>query len=113
MGMRRRRILGECFNRLARWILDLPYRDTQAGIKGFRLNAARRIFENSSISGFGFDVELLFIAKKLGCNTTEIAADVSVHHSYKKGKLKLIKDSVIMFGNLFLIRYNNFLRRYD
>jgi hypothetical protein len=109
----RRKIMGESFNRLARLILNLPFRDTQAGLKGFRREAARAILQKTTIKGFGFDVELLFIAKRLGFRITEIAAAESSQHSYKKGKLKLMKDSVVMFCNLLLIRWKNFSRQYD
>jgi hypothetical protein len=109
----RRKLMGEGFNRLVRLILHLPFRDTQAGLKGFRREAARAILPKTSIRGFGFDVELLFIAKKAGFHITEIVAAESKQHSYKKGKLKLIKDSVIMFCNLLLIRWKNFSGHYD
>jgi hypothetical protein len=109
----RRKIMGESFNRLARLILNLPFRDTQAGLKGFRREAARAILQKTTIRGFGFDVELLFIAKKAGFRLTEIAAAESDQHSYKKGKLKLMKDSLIMFCNLLLIRWKNFRGQYD
>ncbi len=109
----RRHILGEGFNRLSRLILNLPYKDTQAGLKGFRLQAARRIFEKSGIWGFGFDVEILFLARKFGLSISEISAIESENHLYKKGKLKLMKDSVIMFFNLLLIRWKDFSGKYD
>jgi len=109
----RRHILGESFNRLARLMLNLPYRDTQAGLKGFRLDAARRIFGKTGITGFGFDVEVLFLAKKLGLSVSEIFARENEKHSYKKGKLNLLRNSVIMFFNLLLIRAKNLLGRYD
>ncbi len=109
----RRKIMGEGFNRLARLILNLPFRDTQAGLKGFRREAARAILPKTTIRGFGFDVELLFVAKKSGLSITEISAAESKQHSYKKGKLKLMRDSVIMFCNLLLIRWKNFRGQYD
>jgi len=103
----RRHILGESFNRLSRLILNLPFKDTQAGLKGFRRQAARRLFEKSRFDGFGFDVELLFLARKWGMKITELPARVNDRHSYKKGKLKLMKDSTIMFLNLLLIRWRD------
>ena len=109
----RRHIMGEAFNRLVRLILGLPYRDTQAGIKGFRLQAARRLFGKSGIEGFGCDAEILFLAKKYGMRVTEIPAHVSDDHFYKKGKLKLIRDSAIMFSELLLIRLKDLSGRYD
>ncbi len=108
----RRRVLGETFNRLARIILNLPFRDTQAGLKGFRFEAAQRIFGKSSIPGFGFDAELLFLARKFGYSISEVPVNVSDRHSYKKGKLKLMRDSVTMFFNLLLIRGRNFAGKY-
>lgn len=109
----RRHILGESFNRLARVVLNLPFKDTQAGLKGFRLEAARRIFKKLDIMGFGFDVEVLFLARKFGLSVSEIFARENEKHSYKKGKLKLMRDSIIMFFNLLLIRTRNLLGRYD
>ncbi len=109
----RRQIMGECFNCLVRRMLDLPFRDTQAGVKGFRFKAARRIFEKLAVMGFAFDVELLFLANKFGFGIAEIAAQENEKHRYKKGKLKLIKDSLIMFSHLLLIRLRNFTGSYD
>lgn len=109
----RRYILGQCFNWLVRHALGLPYQDTQAGIKGFRFDAARRILEKSGISDFCFDVELLFIARKLGYEITEIPVTVSRRHDYKKGKLKLLRDSLSMFYDLLLILCKNYSGKYD
>lgn len=108
----RRHILGESFNRLSRLILNLPFKDTQAGLKGFRLPAARRLFAKSSLSGFGFDVELLYLARKWELQVAEIPARVNDQHAYKKGKLKLIKDSSVMLLNLLQIRWRDFTGKY-
>lgn len=108
----RRHILGESYNRLSRLLLNLPFQDTQAGMKGFRLQAARRLFEKSSFDGFGFDVELLFLARRWGMSIGEIPARVDDRHSYKKGKLKLVKDSAVMFLNLLQIRWKDLTGSY-
>lgn len=109
----RRHILGEGFNRLARLLLGLPFQDTQAGVKGFRLHAARRLFEKSGITGFGCDVEILFLARKYGMRIAEVPAYVSDAHPYKKGKLRLLKDSLVMFSDLMRIRLKDLAGRYD
>ncbi len=101
-----RRILGWGFNRLARLILHLPYRDTQAGLKGFRLEAARRIFARQRLRGFAFDVEMVFLAKRLGFRISEIPARVSEEHSYKISKVRLVRDPISMFWALLAIRLN-------
>ena len=61
----KRRILGGGFNFLVRIVTGLPYRDTQAGLKGFKLDNAKKIFSKIHDSRFWFDVEVLFIAKKI------------------------------------------------
>lgn len=103
----RRQVLGWGFNRLARMVAGLPYRDTQAGLKGFRAQAAERIFSRLRITDFGFDVELLYLAHKLGFRVKEIPARVEESHSYKIAKIKLLRDSLKMFMDLVRIRYND------
>ena len=50
----------------------LPFRDTQCGFKLFQAPAAREIFRRQQLDGFGFDVEALFIARKLGLAAVEV-----------------------------------------
>ncbi|HMN41656.1 MAG TPA: glycosyltransferase [Phycisphaerales bacterium] len=107
-----RRIMGWTFNKCARAILGLPYTDTQAGLKGFRLDAARAIFARQRLGGFAFDVELVYLAKRLGYRIGEIPAYVSEAHSYKVSKVNLIKDPLRMFGALVDVRCNAILGRY-
>ncbi len=102
----RRRLMGGAFNRLVRVLLNLPYHDTQAGLKGFRAPAARAIFARQRIASFGFDAELLCIARTLGFAIGEIPARVLDDHNYKLGKVKLLKDSLLMLGDIFRIRSN-------
>jgi glycosyltransferase involved in cell wall biosynthesis len=109
----RRQILGRAFNRLARILAGLPYRDTQAGLKGFQREAARRIFAQKRIMGFGFDVELLFLAHKYKYRVAEIYAQVDTEHSYKNSKLKLLRDSLNMFADLLRIRRHDWRGDYD
>jgi len=108
----RRQVLGNGFNRLVRLFMGLPHRDTQAGLKGFRREAALRLFGRMRIGGFSFDVELLYLAKKYGYRVAEIPVRVSAAHSYKTSKLKLIRDSLRMFAGLVQIRFNDVVGRY-
>lgn len=102
----RRRVLGWAFNRLARWILHLPYPDTQAGLKGFRRHVARRLFGAQRIHGFSFDAEMLFLARRYGYRIAQVPAQVSAGHSYNTGKIRLLRDSLIMLAELVRIRYH-------
>jgi dolichyl-phosphate beta-glucosyltransferase len=108
-----RRIMGWGFNLLARMVLKLPYRDTQAGLKGFRLEAAKRIFTKQQIFDFCFDAELLFLARHLGFRIAEVPARVSESHAYRGSQVNLWRDPPKMLFSLIRIRCNSTLGRYD
>ena len=66
-----------------RAIARLPFRDTQCGFKLFTREAVRAVFPLQTIDGFGFDVEILYIARKLGFRAAEIPVvwrDVAASH---------------------------------
>ena len=63
---------GRFFNLVMRLITGLPFQDTQCGFKLFETRAAREICRRQQLDGFGFDVELLFIARRLGYRAIEI-----------------------------------------
>jgi len=46
--------------------------DTQCGFKGFKRDVAKDVFKRQTINGFGFDVELLYIARRLGYSIKEV-----------------------------------------
>ncbi len=107
-----RRLLGWSFNQLVRVGMSLPFRDTQAGLKGFRLAAAREIFPRVRLRGFAFDVEALFIARHLGYTITEIPARVARAHRKKASNVNLAVEPLKMAGDLLRVRWNWLLRRY-
>ena len=108
-----RRILGRGFNILSRILLGLNYLDMQAGLKGFKKDAARKIFARQKIDGFAFDVELIFLAKKNHLSIGQIPAKITNPESYKDSKVKLFKDSLKMFYSLVKIRMYSLTRKYD
>lgn len=63
---------GRLFNVVMRAITGLPFRDTQCGFKLFEAGAARDVFRRQVLDGFGFDVEVLALARKLGYAAVEI-----------------------------------------
>lgn len=107
-----RKIAGKIFNFLSRVILDLPYSDMQAGIKGFRKAAAKDLFSHQELFGFSFDVELIYLARKWGYSIGEIPAKVSDAHQRKLSKVNLLQDSIKMLLDLLKIRFNDQLGRY-
>src|SRR5260370_35650633 len=68
-----RELAGIIFNRIVRVILRLPFVDTQCGFKAFRRENCKIIFEQQTIERFGFDPELLYLARHHGLRTAEVA----------------------------------------
>jgi dolichyl-phosphate beta-glucosyltransferase len=107
-----RKIAGKVFNFLSRKILNLQYSDMQAGLKGFRRSAAKKLFSQQTLAGFSFDVELIYLAKQGGYAIAEIPAKVSQKHQKKLSKVNLLHDSIKMLLDLLKIRLNDQLGRY-
>jgi len=104
-----RQLSGKTFSLLVRMLLLPGIKDTQCGFKLFRAAAARRISKIQTIFRFCFDVEMLYIAKKLGFKIKE----VPVAWVDKKGsRVSLFKDSFSMFIDLIKIKYNGLTGRY-
>jgi glycosyltransferase involved in cell wall biosynthesis len=104
-----RRVAGVIFNRLARTVTGLPFRDTQCGLKAFMRDRCLILFEQQQLQGFGFDAELLFLARRHSLTTVE----VPVRSSHDPdSKVRLIRDSLGMLWELLSIRWNGLLDRY-
>lgn len=104
-----REFAGIIFNRIVRVTLRLPFVDTQCGFKAFRREACRIIFEQQTIERFGFDPELLYLARHHGLSTAEVP--VRWAHS-PATKVNMMRDSVQMFLDVFVIRWNALRGRY-
>src|SRR6185295_19685406 len=63
---------GRVFDLFMRTITGLPFKDTQCGFKAFRREPALPVFELQSIERFGFDPEVLYIARKQGLRLLEV-----------------------------------------
>ena len=99
---RRREWAGRIFNVLMRLLVGLPFRDTQCGFKLFRRDAARAVFSRQRIERFGFDVEILYLARKLGFKTVE----VPVRWNHAEGtRVSMFRDSLDMFLDLLRVRW--------
>jgi dolichyl-phosphate beta-glucosyltransferase len=107
-----RRLAGTVYNWMSRFALGLGYRDMQAGLKGFRRDVAKELFEQQSLMGFSFDVELIYLAKRQGYRIGQVPAQVSKQHQQKTSKVNLFGDSLHMFKDLLQIRWNDLIGRY-
>jgi len=105
-----REFAGRIFSVLVR-VVTLPrFLDTQCGFKLFTAEAGLKVFPLQTIQGFGFDVELLFIARKV-FNFRILEAPVRWSDS-PATKVRLLKDSLNMFADLLRIRLNSLKGKY-
>jgi glycosyltransferase involved in cell wall biosynthesis len=104
-----REFAGIIFNTIVRVILRLPFVDTQCGFKAFRREPCKILFEQQRIERFGFDPELLYLARHHGLQTIEIP--VRWGHS-PATKVNMFRDSIYMFVDIFTIRWNAIRGRY-
>ena len=92
---------GRTFNLLVRLATGLPYWDTQCGFKAFHLEVFRPILANAQSDGFGFDVELLYLARKAGLRMREIPVRWNHHEG---SKVHFVHDSLHMLREVVELR---------
>jgi glycosyltransferase involved in cell wall biosynthesis len=97
-----RRLFGRIFNLALRIVLSLQFKDTQCGFKAFTRCSAQAIFPLQKIERWGFDPELLYLAKNLGF----VVHEVPVAWSHREGtRLHPLRDGIRMFGELLRVRW--------
>lgn len=99
-----RELMGKTFNKLVQLIVLPGIQDTQCGFKLFRQATAKQIIAYQTIKRFGFDVELLYIARCLGARIAEIPVR---WHDVLGSKVSPVKDAGQMFVDLFRIRWRH------
>jgi dolichyl-phosphate beta-glucosyltransferase len=100
-GPMMRRLASQVFNVTIRAMLGLPFGDTQSGLKGFRRAAAEAIFSRAQVDGFAFDVEALWLARRLGLEV----AEVNVQPKQRQGsKVRMLPDALKMVGEVWTVR---------
>ena len=102
---------GQVFSWMVQAVLFKGLPDTQCGFKSFTSVAAKEIFRRLTIGGFGFDVEMLFVARKLKFAIQPVAVHMIEHRH--RSRVRLFVDSLKMFGNLFMVRWMDWQGKYD
>src|ERR1700678_4157330 len=105
-----RQVFGRIFNLLLRIILGLRFKDTQCGFKAFTRRAAQTILPLQHIERWGFDPEILFLARKFGFRVEEVA--VLWGHSGDT-RIHPLVDGARMFWELVRIRWYDLTGKYD
>lgn len=104
-----RHFMGRVFNWMVRLFAVRGFQDTQCGFKCFKREAARDVFTHQTMDGWGFDVEVLFIAQKRGYRIVEVP--INWYYS-ANSRVHPIRDSVGMFAEVLKIRLNDWRGRY-
>jgi dolichyl-phosphate beta-glucosyltransferase len=99
-----REFMGKTFNRFVQGIVLPGLKDTQCGFKLFRRAAARRLFRLLTTPRFGFDVEVLYLARRGKLKIAEVP--VAWRNSLAS-TVSPLKDSLTMFADLFRIRWRH------
>jgi dolichyl-phosphate beta-glucosyltransferase len=104
-----RQVFGRVFNLALRLVLGLKFKDTQCGFKAFTRSAAMTLFPVQQIKRWGFDPELLYLAKRYRLKV----AEVPVAWSHREGtRINPLRDGIRMVGEMFVIRWNALSGKY-
>jgi dolichyl-phosphate beta-glucosyltransferase len=99
-----RTVLGNLFNRIVRLLGIGDINDTQCGFKLFRKSVAQDLFSVARIDGYGFDLELLYIAQQRGYRI----AEVPINWMDQPGsKVRVLRDGLAMLREMLAVRRNN------
>ncbi len=104
-----RTLLGSLFNLIVRQAGIRGVADTQCGFKLFRKPVAQDLFGVASLNGYGFDLELLYVARQRGYRI----AEVPINWTDQPGsKVRVVRDGIRMLRELLEVRRNDAQGRY-
>lgn len=104
-----RSLLGKGFSFIVPLLLQLQVKDSQCGFKFLRAQCAKKIARKMRISGWAFDAELLFLAKKYHLKIKEIPVR---WRNSAQSKVNSLQAPLQMLGDLARIRYNDMQGNY-
>ena len=105
-----RHLMSRAFNRVVQAFLLPGILDTQAGLKGFTAAAAELCFGRTTIPGFGFDIECLYIAQQHGLTIRQTA--VNFHYDDEPTTVRFARDSRRMLQDIWQVRINAWRGQY-
>lgn len=105
-----RRLVGAAFSGLVALVLLPGIADSQCGFKAFDRAAAEAIFRRQRLDGFGFDAEVLWLARRLGYRVAEVPI---VWRDDPESHIRLFPDGAGMLVDLLRVRLNAWRGRYD
>ena len=99
-----RKLTSKCFSALVRFLLNVDVKDTQCGFKGFTAAAAEKLFSQSSIKGYAFDVELFLLA---GANNFHVSKIPVTLVRSGDSKIRMRVDVLLMVRDILRLAVNS------
>ena len=96
-----REVGGRLINIATSGILLGHYRDTQCGLKAFKSQVAKSLFDAGTLDGFSFDVELFHLAERWDLSLKEIPVEVE---NSQRSSVSAFRDGVFLLLDLIRIR---------
>ena len=105
-----RHLMGRVFNTLVRLLAVPGLQDTQCGFKAFTAASAELLFAPATIDGFGFDVGVLYLARKRGLRLAEVPI---AWYYQPSSRVSPLRDTIRMVRDLLRVRWNDWRGRYE
>jgi len=99
-----RRLASDVFTLFINRVVVRGIPDTQCGIKGFTRRAATELFPILTVDRFAFDVELVYLARKLGHRIKRLP--VSQRPERKRSSVSVMRDSPVMLWDVLNVMLN-------
>lgn len=105
-----RHLMGRVFNRVVKTLAVPGIEDSQCGFKAFSHEAALAVFRKQRLDGFGFDVEVLYLARRLGLGVRVLP--LRWEHK-ENSRVAPVRDTLGMLADVLSVRLNEARGRYD
>jgi glycosyltransferase involved in cell wall biosynthesis len=105
-----RHLMGRVFNLLVRLLAVPGLDDTQCGFKAFTAASAEALFRRCTIDGFGFDVEVLYLARKRGLRVIDVPI---AWYFQASSRVNPLRDTIQMVRDVLRVRYNDWRGLYS
>ena len=92
-----RKLMSKTYIKVIGIVAGFKFSDAQSGIKGFRREAAQKVFRNCEVDRFAFDLEAIMIAQKAGFKIEEMPVTIINH---RESKVRVLRDAFKMLSDV-------------
>lgn len=101
---------GRAINLLIRLLILPGLNDTQCGFKCFHASTAESLFRQQTLTGWSFDIEILYLARRKKLRVREIPIQ---WYYDPESKVSAVRDALRMISDIFRIHFNALSGKYD